>query len=193
MIPPVIDDLVALVRSRPAIGATRLVTLDGHSGAGKTRLAGRLARASGRVPVVHLDVFYPGWDGLAAGVELAVDWVARPLVAGRQARWRRYDWTADRFAEWHETPSAPIVVLEGCGAGSAALRSFASTAVWVDTPARLRSERLRARGDWPGYAPHRARWAGQEEALFAVERPWEHADAIIDNGPSPNCRWPGAG
>jgi cytidylate kinase len=193
VVPPVIDDLVALVRSRPAIGATRLVTLDGHSGAGKTRLAGRLARALGRVPVVHLDVFYPGWDGLAAGVELAVDWVARPLVAGRRARWRRYDWTADRFAEWHETPCAPIVVLEGCGAGSAALRPFASTAVWVDTPARLRSERLRARGDWPGYAPHRARWAGQEEALFAVERPWEHADAIIDNGPSPNCRWPGAG
>lgn len=188
-----IDDLVALVRSRPAVGATRLVTLDGHSGAGKTRLAGRLARALGRVPVVHLDVFYPGWDGLAAGVELAVDWVARPLVAGRQARWRRYDWIADRFAEWHETPCAPIVLLEGCGAGSGALRPFASTAVWVDTPARLRSERLRARRDWPGYAPHRARWARQEEALFAVERPWEHADAIIDNGPSPNCRWPGAG
>ena len=193
MIPPVIDDLIALVRSRPAIGATRLVTLDGHSGAGKTRLAGRLARALGRVPIVHLDVFYPGWDGLAAGVELAVDWVARPLVAGTRARWRRYDWTADRFAEWHETPCAPIVVLDGCGAGSAALRPFASTAVWVDTPARLRSERLRARGDWPGYAPHRARWEGQEEALFAAERPWEHADAIIDNGPSPNCRWPGAG
>jgi len=193
VIPPVIDDLVALVRSRPAIGETRLVTLDGHSGAGKTRLAGGLARALGRVPVVHLDVFYPGWDGLAAGVELAVDWVARPLAAGRPARWRRYDWTAGRFAEWQEAPCSPIVVLEGCGAGSAALRPFASTAVWVDTPARLRNERLQARGDWPRYAPHRARWAGQEEALFAVERPWEHADAIIDNGPSPNCRWPGAG
>jgi len=147
----------------------------------------------GRVPVVHLDVFYPGWDGLAAGVELAVDWVARPLTAGRPARWRRYDWTAGRFAEWQEAPCSPIVVLEGCGAGSAALRPFASTAVWVDTPARLRNERLQARGDWPRYAPHRARWAGQEEALFAAERPWEHADAIIENGPSPNCRWPGAG
>ena len=162
MISPVIDDLVALVRFRPAIGATRLVTLDGHSGAGKTRLAGGLAGA--------------------------VDWVARPLVTGRRARWRRYDWTAGRFAEWQESPCAPIVVLEGCGAGSAALRPFASTAVWVDTPARLRNERLQARGDWPRYAPHRARWVDQEEALFAAERPWEHADAIIDNGPSPNCR-----
>ena len=57
-------------------------------------------------------------------------------------------------------------------------------------PGRLRDDRLRARIDWPGYAPNRTRWKAQEEALFAVERPWVHADAIIDNGPSPNCRCP---
>src|SRR4051812_49859072 len=67
----------------------RLVTVDGPSGAGKTRLAGRLARALDRAPIVHLDFFYPGWDGLAAGVELAADWVARPLAAGGPAGRRR--------------------------------------------------------------------------------------------------------
>jgi uridine kinase len=158
-----------------------LVTIDGYSGSGKTRLARRLARTLDRAPVVHLDHFYAGWDGLTAGVELAVEWVAQPLVAGRPARWRRYDWTADRFADWRETPCAPVVLLEGCGAGSAVLRPYSSTAVWVDTPTDLRDKRLRARIDWPAYAPHRARWQAQEEALFAVERPWEHADAIIAN------------
>ena len=187
-----IDELAALVRSRSPVGATRLVTIDGHSGAGKTRLAGRLARALDRAPVVHLDFFYPGWDGLADGVALAVGWIAEPLVAGRPARWRRYDWTTDEFAEWHETSCAPVVLLEGCGAGSAALRPHASTAVWVDTAAELRDERVRGRIDWERYAPHRARWRAQEDALFAVERPWEHADVIVDNGPSPNCRCPGA-
>jgi uridine kinase len=189
----VIDDLAALVRRQPAVGAIRLVVVDGRSGAGKTRLAGRLARALDRAPIVHLDFFYPGWDGLAGGVELAVDWVARPLAAGRPARWRRYDWTTDRFAEWRETSCAPVVVLEGCGAGAAVLRPYTSTALWVDTPPELRDERLQKRIDWPRYAPHRARWAAQEDALYAVERPWEHADAIIDNGSSPNCRYPGAG
>ena len=156
--------LVALVRERPAVGAVRLVTVDGYSGAGKSRLTGRLAAALGRVPTVHLDFFYPGWDGLVAGVELAVEWVAAPLTGGRPARWRRYDWTAGAFAEWRETPWAPVVVLEGCGAGSAELRPFTSTAVWVETPAPLRERRLHARRDWPRYAPHRARWAAPEEA-----------------------------
>lgn len=182
----------ALVRSRPAVGGVRLVTVDGYSGAGKSRWTNRLARALGRVPTVHLDFFYPGWDGLVGGVELAVEWVAAPLAAGRPARWRRFDWAAGRFAEWHETPWAPVVVLEGCGAGSAVLRPFTATAVWIDTPAAVRERRLHARRDRPTYAPHRTRWAAQEEALFAVERPWEHAAVHVD-GTTGNCRCGGAG
>ena len=72
-----IDDLAALVRRQPAVGAMRLVTVDGPSGAGKTRLAGRLARALDRAPIVHLDFFYPGWDGLAAVLSRVARAVAR--------------------------------------------------------------------------------------------------------------------
>lgn len=186
--------LAAVVRGRPAVGGVRLVTVDGYSGAGKSRLSNRLARALDRAPTVHLDFFYPGWDGLSAAVGLAVDWVAVPLTAGRPARWRRWDWTEGRFAEWRETRWAPVVLLEGCGAGSAALRPFTSTAIWVETPAPLRERRLRARHDWPGYAPHRAGWAAQEEAHFAAERPWEHADVVVDGDDAErqNRRTPGA-
>jgi hypothetical protein len=189
---PDVAGLAALVGDRPPVGAVRLVTVDGFSGAGKSRLTNRLARALGRVPTVHLDFFYPGWDGLAAGVALAVEWVAVPLAAGRPARWRRYDWEAGRFGEWRQTPWAPVVVLEGCGAGSSALRPFTATAIWIDTPAPVREQRLRARHDWPHYAPHRSRWAGQEDAYFAGERPWEHADVRVDGDPR-NCRWGDAG
>lgn len=187
--------LVTLVHERPEIGTVRLVTVDGYSGAGKSRLTGRLASALGRVPTVHLDYFYPGWDGLAAAVDLAVQWVAEPLVAGRPARWRRFDWAAGAFAEWRETPWAPVVVMEGCGAGAAALRPYTSTAVWVDTPAVLREHRLHGRIDWPRYAPHRERWAAQEEAFYAAEQPWQHADALVDGtagGGERKRRSPGA-
>ena len=168
------------------------MTLDGHSGAGKTRLAGRWP-ALGRAPVVHLDFFYPGWDGLAAGVELAVGWVARPLSGGTPGALAALRLDRRRVRRVAGDAVGAGRRAGGLRAGSAALRPYASTAVWVDTPADLRDDRLRARIDWPGYAPHRARWTAQEEALFAVERPWEHADAIIDNGPPPNCRCPDAG
>jgi hypothetical protein len=173
---PDVPALAALVRSRPPVGAVRLVTVDGFSGAGKTELAAGLAAALD-APIVHLDDLYPGWDGLAAVVPLAVRWIAEPLSRGVPARWRRYDWAAGRFAEWHETAAAPVVVLEGCGAGAADLRPYTATALWVQVPPEQREARLRARADWPGYAAHRTRWAAQEDALLTPE----HADVVVDN------------
>jgi hypothetical protein len=178
---PGIAELVATLRARPPVGALRLVTVDGFSGAGKTQLAGALAAALGGAPVVHLDDLYPGWDGLAAAVPLAVEWVATPLVAGRPARWRRYDWAAGRFAQWVLTRPAEVVLLEGCGAGTGALRPYTSTAIWVRASAAARDRRLRARPDWAGYAPHRDRWAAQESALHGADRTWEHADVVVVN------------
>jgi hypothetical protein len=165
---PGIAELVATLRARPPVGALRLVTVDGFSGAGKTQLAGALAAALGGAPVVHLDDLYPGWDGLAAAVPLAVEWVATPLVAGR-------------FAQWVLTRPAEVVLLEGCGAGTGALRPYTSTAIWVRASAAARDRRLRARPDWAGYAPHRDRWAAQESALHGADRTWEHADVVVVN------------
>ncbi|MFC5948682.1 hypothetical protein ACFQH9_10395 [Pseudonocardia lutea] len=62
----------------------------------------------------------------------------------------------------------PVVLLEGCGSGAAALRPFTSTAIRVDCPPAERERRLRARADWPGYAPHRARFLAQERRYFAT-------------------------
>jgi hypothetical protein len=139
---------VALVLERLAVGAVRLVTVDGFSRAGKSRLTGRLAAALGRVPTVHLDFFYPGL-GRALRRGRARDRVGRGSVGGRPGRWRRFDWAAGRFAEWRETRWAPVVVLEGCETGRWRCGPNASTAIWVDTPAALREDRLRARIGWP--------------------------------------------
>lgn len=176
-----IDRLVVTVRARPAVGALRLVTVDGWSGAGKSALARALAEALD-APVVALDDLYPGWDGLAAGVALAAEQVAAPLVAGRPARWQRWDWVSGRSGGWIETPPAPVVLLEGCGAGAAPLRACASTLIWVEASPEVRRRRLLARADWPAYAPHADRWAAQEAALRATDRTREHADVVVPNG-----------
>ena len=153
-------------------GAGRpVVLIDGRSGAGKTTLAQRLAPLLGG-QLVSLDDIYPGWDGLAAGSAAVPG-----MLAGPDAGWRRWDWTAGRAAEWHPVDPDRAIVVEGCGAISAASRALATFAIWMDGPADERRARALARD--PGYAPFWDRWAAQEEAHIEREDPRALADLVL--------------
>ncbi len=170
-----------------AAGVTsRGVTLiDGRSGSGKTTLADRLAAGSGAA-ILHLDELYPGWDGLAEGSRS----VARALRAGE---YLRYDWEAGAFSERVVLDPARPLVIEGCGAltlaNLAAARAWARGSgavrtIWMECPDELRRDRALAR-DGEMFRPHWERWAAQEEAHFAAERPVALAAEIVHADPSP--------
>lgn len=150
-----------------------ITLIDGRSGSGKTELATLLAGRLG-AQLVRLDDVYPGWDGLDA---------ASRAVPGilRSHRWRRWDWTAARAAEWHELdPGRPLIV-EGVGALSRASRPLADRALWVeldDDDARKR----RALAREGSFAPHWERWAAQEERFLERENPRALADVVVDGG-----------
>ena len=59
-----------------------VVTIDGYSGSGKSTLAAALARLVNGWQVLHLDDWYPGWDGLAEGAHIACR-IAADLRGGR--------------------------------------------------------------------------------------------------------------
>ncbi|WP_406831064.1 AAA family ATPase [Pedococcus sp. KACC 23699] len=174
------DDVGRIVRliatSEPRCGSTRLVALDGPSGAGKTTLAADVAEALG-APVIHMDDLYPGWDGLAASTERVESWVVAPLLSGGPARYRRWDWEAGEYAEWHEA-AGDVIVLEGCGSGALPGGTFLSVLVWVDADPTERRTRAVARD--PGYAPFWDRWAAQEQALYAADGTRARADLLLD-------------
>lgn len=172
-----VDRIVQLIRaSEPRCGSTRLVAIDGPSGAGKTTLAAEVAEVVG-APTIHMDDLYPGWDGLADSTQRVVEWVVEPLVAGRPARYRRWDWVAMAYAEWHEA-SGDVVVLEGCGSGALPGGGFVSVLVWVDGDVAERRARGLARD--PGYAEFWDRWAAQEHALYAADGTRARADLVLD-------------
>ena len=162
-----------------------VLVVDGRSGSGKTSLAARLAgRSGGDASVLHVEDLYPGWDGLADGSRA----VARALAEGG---YRRYDWALGRFAEWVPLPRRVPLVIEGCGAltaaNLAAARAWAGRAaggggrvrgVWIACPEPVRRARALAR-DGETFRPHWDRWAAQEDAHFAEHRPWELADDVL--------------
>jgi hypothetical protein len=177
-------DLAARLIAEPRRGACRIIGVDGRSGAGKSTVAEPLAAALG-APVVHLDDFVPGWDGLAESVDLLVEWVLAPASAGRPVRWRRYDWEPALYAEWHETVvdrADGVLVVEGSGCGARRAARFMSALLWIETPDDVRRERLAARADGAAYAPFLDRWARQEAAVVASDAAPARAGVVVDNG-----------
>jgi uridine kinase len=174
-------ELAERVRAAPPrVGATRLVTVDGPAGSGKTTFAALLAIALGPVTtVLHMDDLYAGWtlDGAAARLTAGV---LEPLAAGRPGSYRRYDWTAERFDDVPiEVPVPEVLVVEGCGSSPRALDGRTALRIWVEAPQQLRLARGLAR-DGDQLAEHWDRWQREEAAEFARERTRARADVLVD-------------
>lgn len=168
----------ALPAGARAIGRAFVIGIDGPSGGGKTVLSGVLAAGLGDAPVVHLDDLYPGWNGLDAVVPRLVAWVLRPAREGRPARWRRWDWVHGRYAEWHATAPASVLVVEGTGCGARACRPYLDVLIWVEAPEAVRYAQAMAR-DGVGYRPHWRRWAAAERTHFRREDTRARADVVV--------------
>ncbi|WP_346385799.1 4-amino-4-deoxy-L-arabinose transferase [Nocardioides sp.] len=171
--------LLGLVGSRPAtLGAGRLLCIDGPAASGKSTLAAEVAALVPGTVVVQVDDLLDGWEGLPT-VDLAVDRLLRPLARDEASSYRRYDWDRGRFAETVPVEPAPLLVLEGCGAGSRRSADLATLIVWVSAPTELRvtrgverdGERMRAR---------QAQWLLDEAELFAAEDTRARADVEVD-------------
>ena len=133
-----------------------VVTIDGYSGAGKSTLAAALARLVNGWQVLHLDDWYPGWDGLAAGSDIARR-LAADLRGGRASSYKAWDWEAGETGATIRVPLAPTII-EGCGA----IEAEADLAIWIADPGEdERRSRALAR-DGQTYAPHWRRWAEQD-------------------------------
>ncbi len=162
----------------PASG--RLLCVDGRAGSGKTALAAALAsRVEGSLRILHMDDLYEGWSGLDDLAERLRDAVVAPLAAGGLGRYRRWDWSADAWAEEHTVAPVDLLVLEGVGSGTPALDPWRSLLVWVDAPPALRRRRGIAR-DGPGLATAWPGWTASEDRVLARDRTRGRADVLVD-------------
>jgi len=159
-------------------GRTRVVAIDGRSGAGKTSLAEVLGGEL-RAPVVSLEDLYGGWDGLEHGIDLLVSEVLMPFADERAARVPRYDWLTREWAEPVLLEPPEVLIVEGVGAAARRAAAFESLLVWLEGAAAAR-KRLALDRDGQTFAPHWDMWAAQEEAMLARERTPERANVVID-------------
>ncbi|AXJ08883.1 aminodeoxychorismate synthase component I [Arthrobacter sp. PM3] len=160
-----------------------IIAIDGRSGSGKTTLAIELAarlREHRKVSLFHLEDIYPGWNGLAAGIDRYVTTVLSPLRRGETAEWVSWDWERHYDGEVRTTRPADVVLVEGVGAAAAAARPMLDAVIWADSPDADRRARALAR-DGETYEPFWDQWAAQEAQWLAADDVPARADVHVLN------------
>lgn len=192
------DDLVAHLLSLVGTpqGRPAIIAVDGRGGSGKTTLTTALAAAVPGVQAFHLDDLI--WnEPLYDWDQLYVDTLTQLRRAGSldlvPDKWREHG----REGSIRIPAGSPLVLVEGTGAGLAAVRSLIDAHVWVQTGDDV-AERRGIKRDIAegvnGDAEESVRfwhwWMAGERPFFAKDRPWRRADVIV-SGDAPTGVGPG--
>lgn len=173
--------LAARLRTAPpSCGPVRLIAVDGHAGSGKSTFAGRLAEELGGAPVVHTDDLATH-EELFAWSERFGAQILAPLSRGETARYSVYDWVRGAFTEERALAPAPLVLVEGVGAGRRALRPYLACLLWMELASEHSWERGQLR-DGPGLSAFWSGWIPAERAHFAADPSRPYADFLVHQG-----------
>ncbi|WAU80927.1 hypothetical protein O1Q96_14810 [Streptomyces sp. Qhu-G9] len=166
-----------LHRLPPSCGPVRLVGVDGHAGSGKTTFADRLAGVLGGAPVLHLDDIATH-EELFAWTGRLLREVVGPLGRGETAHYRPYDWQLRDFGPGRALPPAPVILVEGVGAGRRALRPHLAGLLWMELPHEDAWARGRRR-DGSAQSDFWAGWVPAERRHFAEDPSEPFADLLV--------------
>jgi uridine kinase len=161
-------------------GDTKVVTIDGPAGSGKTTLACELAYALGdtvgAMSVIHLDELYEGWENALDEklFERISAWILTPIKNRLNPKYLKYDWQQGKYTTWSELPLTPIVIIEGVGSGHASLREFVSQAIWVEADEHLLLDRVVQR-DGEAVRDEMLIWKSREQIYFGLNQVKESA------------------
>jgi uridine kinase len=154
------------------------IGVDGFGGAGKTTFAARIAEAVPRATVVHVDDFARPWIAEWDFDRFGADVVA-PLLAGRPARYQRFDWPTETLAEWYELQPGQVIVSEGVSSTRPETGVPWALTVWVEAPRDVRLQRALDR-DGPELMPRWLDdWMPSEQAWAARAHPFGWIDLVI--------------
>lgn len=161
-----------------------LLAIVGRSSNGKTTLAARIAATTSGAAVVHTDDI-AWWHSRFGWEDLLVSGVIEPLRRGDDVAYRPPAWDErGRPGQIRISAEAPLVVIEGVGAGRRSLAPLVDAIIWVQSDLGVTDERNAARVaagelDTAGYEE----WMAEEVPFQAEQRPWEHADVVVFGTP----------
>jgi uridine kinase len=192
------DSLVNEIKERSRSRQPFLLALDGRSGTGKSTLSAALAERLGAV-VITQDDFYTGgtlaeWATRSARekADRVIDWkrlrfeVLEPLLSGRAARWRSFNWEMLEGLSDLEIVAqpAPVIILDGAYSSRPELADLIDLSILVQLDDATRRERIRNREGADFVAAWHPVWDEAEKYYFTQVRPVEAFDIVFTGSPN---------
>jgi uridine kinase len=141
-------------------------------------LAARILALPGGCPIVHTDDF-ASWDEPLQWWPRMLTEALQPLARGERARFRRYDWDAQRIGDELLVEPEAVVLVEGVSSSRSEFAELLAFRIWVETPRPVRLQRGVAR-DGPGFLAQWEVWMAAEDAYVARDRPDVRVDVVVD-------------
>ena len=165
------------------VSPTRLILVDGRSGAGKTTWAERLAEMVKGSALLHTDDVAWNLDAFAWD-DLLLSEVIAPWRRGEVVSFVPPGWVTHHRPGSINVPATHTLIVEGVGAGRATLAREAEATIWVQSDRDAARRRGVERDITLGRTPNEARafwaeWARAEDPFQDASRVWSRADLIL--------------
>lgn len=163
-------------------GKTKLITIDGPAGSGKTTLASKLSSALSDCPVVHMDDLYAGWnqDLLTELAHRIKTEILTPISKEMPATYKKYDWIDEKFKHNELVTVIDYLILEGVGAGHPEINNQAALNIWIEADSKILLDRLISR-DGEQLREQLVKWQTHEARYFEQLSVKECADVVLSS------------
>ncbi len=165
------------------VAPTRLVLIDGRSGAGKTTWAERVAAILEGSVVVHTDDLAWKHDAFAWD-DLLLQHLIGPWRRNEAVSFVPPGWVTHHRSGSIELQPTPTLIVEGVGAGRVTLAEEAEATIWVQSDRDAARRHGIERDIELGRTPVEAQdfwneWAAAEDPFQDASAPWSRADLIL--------------
>ncbi len=169
------SDLTKLVNIIEQLPRPVFISIDGHSGAGKSNLAHILSQEIPHNQILEVENWVAGWHDLAGGIN-RLEKIVKELSHKGKIQTTHWDWEKNQWGKPYDLLLQPVNFLVGCG--SSAISTNLS--LWVQADENERKKRVKQRDnyDWSNLWEM---WAKQEQEILNIYHGDKKADFIIKN------------
>jgi uridine kinase len=186
----VLPEIIKRVRQLSASKKQVIIGVDGCGGSGKSTFADELSRSLGSVPVVRIDDFYKSSRERvrligSKSIGWQFDWqrlerdVLKPLNAGSEVNYQRYDWNMDCLADWCSIRALSLIIVEGIYTLRSELLMYYDLRLWIECPRDIRLRRGLERDGENARSQWEDDWMKEEDRYIELNSPHLQAHKII--------------